>query len=128
MLLFIKVDSYRELRKKTFLLCVLFLIFPWPFSPISNNIHRDILSATTKQDTCNFKKIFYSFYLKEHSISSKMIPLMCKLHAALQSYDKNRSLFLSIFFVFFPYIHVYLEMHSPSKCPVLLWWGTTWMQ
>ena len=35
------------------------------------------------------KKKWYSFYLKEHFIISKMIPLMCKLDAALQFYGKK---------------------------------------
>ena len=35
------------------------------------------------------KKLWYSFYLKDHLISLKMIPLMCKLDAALQFYGEK---------------------------------------
>ena len=45
---------------------------------------------TTKQGSCLLpRKMWYSFYLKEHFINSKMIPLMCKLDAALQFYGQK---------------------------------------
>ena len=46
--------------------------------------------VTTKQGSCLLpRKTEYSFYLKEHFINSKMIPLMCKLDAALQFYGQK---------------------------------------
>ena len=60
--------------------------------------------VTTKQGSCLLpRKMWYSFYLKEHFINSKMIPLMCKLDAALQFYGQKEVLISFYFLCFFPY-------------------------
>ena len=53
--------------------------------------------------TCSKKKLRFCFYLKQHFISSKMIPFMCKFHAALEFYGQKQILICFISFVFSPH-------------------------
>ena len=56
---------------------------------ISPTYHICDPSQQNRAVVCYQEKCDISFYLKEHFMNSKMIPLMCKLDAALHFYDQK---------------------------------------